>query len=132
VLITATGLFSAIVLAIRNATSARQLRSIVCGDAVYLPKTSLRPPWTISLTKPMSFASCTENFRPVRASSLALESLPMTFGKRCSVPISAARPTLTSYLISLGSKVPPWTYGDRKNGVTGCESDVTCRSDIDS
>lgn len=65
-------------------------------EPMNLPKTSFRPPWTTSLTKPISFASCAENFRPVRASSLAFESLPMTFGKRCKVPMSAARPTLTS------------------------------------
>lgn len=49
------------------------------------------------LTKPAAAASRLSNFRPVKHNSRAKLWLPMTFGKRCSAPTSAAIPKSTSF-----------------------------------
>lgn len=67
------------------------------------PTTCALPPSTTSLTNPISSASLAPKSRPVSASSRTLLSLPVTLGKRCKVPISAARPTLTSEMANLVS-----------------------------
>ena len=77
---TATGGFSAI----RAAVSSAALT------------TSPRPPSTTRETRPTARASVAEKLRAVRASSDASDWLPVIFGRRASVPISAASPTSTS------------------------------------
>lgn len=77
---TATGLLAAITPAISSA----------------FPSTSFLPPCTTSLTNPNDLASSAPNFLPVRASSRTRDSLPAILGRRWRVPMSAARPTLTS------------------------------------
>lgn len=78
--VTATGLLPAITLATEIASST----------------TPLRPPGTTRLVNPIAVASVGEKRRPVIASSRASEEEPVILGKRWRVPMSAARPTLTS------------------------------------
>ena len=92
---TATGLFSAMILPISNAVADRSANTDLSLDS---PMTSFLPPGTTSLTNPIALASSALNRRPVSASSRAFESFPTILGKRWRVPISAARPTLTSYV----------------------------------
>ena len=60
--------------------------------------TSLRPPRTTRDTNPSWRASREEKGRAVYASSEACERLPESFGRRASVPMSAASPTSTSLM----------------------------------
>ena len=77
---TAMGDFSAISFAVSSAAAT----------------TSSRLPGTTRETSPHFSASAAEKGRAVNASSETRLWLPVTFGTRASVPMSAARPTSTS------------------------------------
>lgn len=102
---TAIGLFEAITLAFSIA-AAKDKAAVGRGSGqggTDAPTTWALPPFTTSLTNPISSASLAPKSRPVSASSRTLLSLPVTLGRRCRVPISAARPTLTSEMANLVS-----------------------------
>ena len=58
--------------------------------------TSSLPPGTTLETRPIFSASAAEKLRAVYASSCTMLWFPAIFGRRASVPISAAKPTSTS------------------------------------
>jgi hypothetical protein len=123
VLTTATGLFFAINFPIPSALS-----EISFSSQLYhlgSPKTSALPPSTTSLTNPISLASLAENFRPVKANSRANESLPVIFGNRCKVPISAASPTSTSY--TSASPSTSRRRGDKRTMIPKMELEAASR-----
>lgn len=151
-LTTAIGLFDAIVAAILTAASGSRVSTSSIPTAFFRmlknsPITSARLPCTTSLTNPISLASAGPNSRPVRASSRALEPLPTILGKRWRVPMSAARPTLTSLeVVSLQSRYGMTagrrpgrltrvgdrrgTYHDAELGVRRAETNVAGRRQV--